>query len=192
MARKTTTAYAGVVRALRALMAVDREDREPLYRTAAAAIVDYRQQYPNNWDGSDRAYKLEMARAYREAGVPSDSEDTVQAALRYHIGNRVREVAPQADLDALGLDLRGPNVRQRRGGPRRPPKPSNGTQVPTTPAVLAKVLESPTGLVTGAIRAVEAAAELKPAGPEADTVRVLLRVLRDAINHLDDNLGRVV
>lgn len=181
--------YAAVVRALKAMMAVERAEREPFYQRAAEAIVDYRQHYENNWDGSNREYKAEISRAYREAGVPADSEDTVQAALRYHVGNRVREVVPADVLDAVGLDREGPNARQRRAAPRRPRAASNGTQVPTMPTVLSRALESPTGLVTHAIRAVEAARDLKPAGAEADTVRILLRALRDEVDDLDRRLA---
>lgn len=190
MPRKPNLAgYAAVVRALKAMMAVERQEREPFYRSAAEAIVNFRQQWPDNWDGSNKEYKLEIARAYREAGVPSDTEGTVLAALRYHVGNVVREKAPVEELDAAGLDRRGPNARQRRGTPRTPRAASNGSEAPTMPTILSKALESPTGLVTHAIRAVEAAADLKPAGPEADTVRILLRILRDEIDNLDSHLS---
>jgi hypothetical protein len=81
-----------------------------------------------DWAGKSEEYRQTIYRAYREAGVPSDSTGALQANLRYHVGNALREAAPADELRALGLDLEGPRaraVRARRKHTRRGVRPLN-------------------------------------------------------------------
>jgi hypothetical protein len=157
--------YDRVVAALKAMMAAPRDDREHLYREAADRIVEMRHQCGGVRNGD---YRAAIQQAYREAGVPSDSEDTVLAALRYHIGKAGAKTSPK--------------------GPVKVRKAATSTDGQTMPGILSRALEDPVGLVRHAIRAVQAAGELKPRGPDGETVRYMLSALREAV----DNLAAVV
>ncbi|WP_228973412.1 hypothetical protein [Streptomyces sp. DH12] len=65
--------------------------------------------------GRSQRYRDEARRIYAGAGIAPDSEDRVQAAVRWHIGNHIRE---RFDVDTLrqhGLLVDGPRKRVERG-----------------------------------------------------------------------------
>lgn len=64
-----------------------------------------------DWAGRSHQYRETIAKVYAEAGLPPDSLDNMQASLRYHIGNVLREVAPADDLAVLGLKSKTPKDR---------------------------------------------------------------------------------
>jgi len=183
-----TQAYNQLVRRLKAAMAQPRSEREPYYVAAAEAVVELRKAYPldgrPDWNGASEDYRAVVRAAYRDAQVPSDSEDTVQAALRHHIGQAVRAAAPEADLEALGRHKTAPTKRSSRDTPTRPRKAVGSTNGSATPDTLLRALEDPVGLVRFAIRSLEAAKSLKPSGPEAETVRYMLKTLSEAVEAL--------
>lgn len=64
-----------------------------------------------DWSGRSQEYRADMRYIYREAGVLGDELDTVQAAIRYHVGNLLRTRASRADLEAVGLSAIAPKER---------------------------------------------------------------------------------
>lgn len=64
-----------------------------------------------DWAGRSPAYRQSMADLYTRARVPADRLDTVQAAIRYHVGNLLRERAQGGELEAVGLSPVAPRTR---------------------------------------------------------------------------------
>lgn len=64
-----------------------------------------------DWGGRSPAYRQSMADLYTRARVPSDKLDTIQAAIRYHVGNLLRERAQGRELEAVGLSPVAPRQR---------------------------------------------------------------------------------
>src|SRR4051812_41816767 len=61
-----------------------------LLRELARVVVDLRSLFSTedgraDWAGRSYNYRETVARIYAEAGVPADSVETMQSALRYHI-----------------------------------------------------------------------------------------------------------
>lgn len=88
-------------------------------RALAEALVSLRQSFTTtdglpDWGGRTHAYRDAVAGIYASAGIPRDSADnTITSAVRYHVGNVLRETAPAEDLTALGLSSAGSAVRRR-------------------------------------------------------------------------------
>lgn len=89
------------------------------YRRLAGVIVDLRKRFPNSkdtgpdWRGSTQAYRDAVATMYEQSGVPTDSASNMQAAIRYHIGNVLRERLTPEELTEAGLSVEGPLDRSR-------------------------------------------------------------------------------
>lgn len=84
------------------------EDRTRILRQMAAVLVQLRSGCTTDdgrtdWAGRSGAYRAAVGDIYRQSRLSEDERETMQAALRYHVGNRVREVAPEAELEDLGL-----------------------------------------------------------------------------------------
>lgn len=111
-------------RVLKALTTAIKEPGPVTSRRAAEALVSLRQQFEfdgrPDWTGRSIEYRDIIERLYRQAGVPADSEGGMQANLRYHLGNVLREVAPAEDLQALGISVDGPAGRIRRNRKEHP------------------------------------------------------------------------
>lgn len=114
-------------KALAALMEAVADPGTDNNRRAAEALVNLRKQFKHegatDWAGRSPGYRDLVERLYRQAGVPSDSENGMQANLRYHLGNVLRQVAPPEELAALGLATAGPAGRvqaSRQANPRKP------------------------------------------------------------------------
>lgn len=87
-----------------------------ILRELAGVVVDLRSQFQTedgrtDWAGRGHAYRETVARIYSEAGIQPDAVGNLQAALRYHIGNVLRDVAPADELEALGLKSATPRER---------------------------------------------------------------------------------
>lgn len=98
-----------------------RDPRTSLLRKLAPVIVELRSRYTledgrPDWGGRSPEYRAQMASLYNRAGVPKDQLDTVQAAMRYHIGNLLRERASSDELLSVGLTATAP--RQRNSASR--------------------------------------------------------------------------
>lgn len=85
-------------------------------RRLAPIIVDLRGAFRlgdgrADWSGRSPEYRQAMADLYTRARVPEDQLDTVQAALRYHVGNLIRERASAEELEAVGMTPTSPKER---------------------------------------------------------------------------------
>lgn len=74
----------------------------------ARVVVELRAHFTlqdgtTDWDGRSHGYREAIARVYRDAGIPADSLSTIQASIRYHVSNVLREVAPPEELEDKGL-----------------------------------------------------------------------------------------
>lgn len=90
--------------------------RTDLLRQLAPIIVELRARSAlddgrPDWGGRSPGYRERMADLYRRAGVPKERLDTIQAAMRYHIGNLIRERASREELLAVGLTTTAPRDR---------------------------------------------------------------------------------
>lgn len=79
-----------------------------LRRQAARALVEARQHFVTaeglpDWSGRTGAYHDFAADVYAAAGVPRAEAATLQASMRYHVGNIVRETLAAEDQRAAGL-----------------------------------------------------------------------------------------
>jgi len=93
--------------------------RTDLLKEVAEIILELRRSYTledgrADWSGRSPAYRAAVARIYKEGGVPRDRYDTVQAAVRYHLGNLLRERVPVDELEAVGLSSIAPRERINR------------------------------------------------------------------------------
>ena len=93
--------------------------RTDLLKRVAELIVELRAKHTLDdgridWSGRSPAYRTAIAEIYRDAGVPADKLDTVQAALRYHVGNLIRDRADGMALAAVGLTNIAPRERLNR------------------------------------------------------------------------------
>lgn len=61
-----------------------------------------------DWAGRSGEFKAARTALYSAVEVPPDSQDGIQARIRYHVGKKLREVAPAAELEAVGLKSIGP------------------------------------------------------------------------------------
>lgn len=78
-------------------------------KALAEVVVALRMRYKDpvkknivDWGGRSEAYKAAVQRIYEEAGTGAD-ESPIRNALKYHVQNYVKQLAPEKDLIALGL-----------------------------------------------------------------------------------------
>ncbi|MEU1200129.1 hypothetical protein ABZ446_28440 [Streptomyces sp. NPDC005813] len=83
-----------------------------LKKNIATVVLAIRKKH-DDWLGRTQPYRQEVAEMYREANIPPDSMDNIQASVRYHIGNQLREVLPDDELRALELKSDGPLARSQ-------------------------------------------------------------------------------
>jgi len=93
--------------------------RADFLKACAAVIVDLRSHFKledgrTDWGGRSPAYRRAVHEIYLAAHVPTDRFDTVQAALRYHVGNLLRDRVPEDELAAVGLSGVSPKARLAR------------------------------------------------------------------------------
>jgi hypothetical protein len=86
-------------------------------REAATAFVDAREHFftpegQPDWLGRTGAYRRWVRETFTLASVPNEDRATVQAAIRYHTGNILRDGRVDADtLEDLGLRAESPRER---------------------------------------------------------------------------------
>lgn len=101
---------------LRAYIHAEEEDRTSLLRRAAETLVDARAVFSTadgepDWRGRSYAYRRWVREVYDEASLPRDELPAVQAAVRYHVGNVLRDRLSADELEDLGLRAVGPRER---------------------------------------------------------------------------------
>ena len=93
-----------------------KEERTPLLRDLAETLVDARHHFERadgspDWKGRSYAYRVFVREVYEEARISRDEQATVQAAVRYHVSNVLRE---RLDADTLAeYDLQPEGSRER-------------------------------------------------------------------------------
>ena len=90
--------------------------RTDLLKRTAVVVVDLRSHFAlddgrTDWSGRSQGYRQVISAIYQAAGIRPEYLDTVQSALRYHVGNLIRERASDDDLEAVGLTLTSPKER---------------------------------------------------------------------------------
>jgi hypothetical protein len=66
-----------------------------------------------DWAGKSPEYKQAIAEVYEAAGIPEDSRDGFQTALRYHIGEELRKQLTPEQLTNAGLRIEPRSQRQQ-------------------------------------------------------------------------------
>ncbi|QNJ56527.1 hypothetical protein SEA_NIOBE_27 [Arthrobacter phage Niobe] len=99
----------------RSLGAPDTE-RTALLREAARKFVEAREHFYTkdgdpDWLGRTHAYRLWVREVMSEAHVPGEDVTSLQAAIRYHSGNVLRERLDDDALESLGLKRTSPRER---------------------------------------------------------------------------------
>jgi hypothetical protein len=163
------------------------EERTPEgMRELAGHVIGLRQCFEHDgmpdWGGRSQDYRDAIYQAYKEAGAGSDSAGPLQANLRYHIGNVLREIAPPEDLQKLGMDPAGPRERAIRA--RATAHERKGRSPKATAPVFASpfaVMSDPLALASFALDAVKALRALEPRGEMAEALRPLLRQLSEEV-----------
>ncbi|AYN57744.1 hypothetical protein PBI_DRMANHATTAN_24 [Arthrobacter phage DrManhattan] len=90
--------------------------RTDLLREAARLFIDAREHFYTkdgdpDWLGRTHAYRLWVREVMSGAHVPGDEITSLQAAIRYHAGNMLRDKLDDDALDALGLKKSSPRER---------------------------------------------------------------------------------
>lgn len=100
----------------------DDSERTELLRTVADQFVRAREFFFNaegepDYLGRTGAYRRWVKETTTNAGVPREDLSNVQAAIRYHLGNILRERLDKETLEALGLRALSPKDRhtEKRG-----------------------------------------------------------------------------
>lgn len=88
-------------------------ERTALLRRLAVILVELRSRNATedgntDWAGRSGPYREAVARIYEQSRLDPDERATMQAALRYHVGNVLREVAPEDELAELGMMAKRP------------------------------------------------------------------------------------
>lgn len=170
---------------LSTLRALHDDQSTTAFRSAAQALVSLRQLYDHegrtDWTGRSVEYRDAIEALYRQAEVPPDSESPIQAKVRYHVGNVLREVAPADELEALGLSVAGPKGRAQQnraagGGRRRPPAEVTRTRI-----------DSPLTVAALGLDAVKMLRVMDIQGDDREIVDGLVRkILDEAVAYLKD------
>jgi hypothetical protein len=105
------------IRLIRSAARTHKSQRIPLYRKAAANLVELRRLFytpdgRTDWRGQSWPYRSLLNEIYSAAGLPPDSNHPVKAALRYHVNQLLREVVDADELQAAGLLVAPPRQRQ--------------------------------------------------------------------------------
>lgn len=99
----------------RSFLGTDAERTDHL-RDVAAAFVDAREHFYTkegdpDWNGRTYAYRTWVREVMGQANVPSELMTSTQAAIRYHVGNILRDRLDDDQLADLGLRKESPRQR---------------------------------------------------------------------------------
>lgn len=92
------------------------ETKTDVLKAIAKVVVVLRSKFRTpdgdvDWGGRSWEYRTTVTEMYERAGIPPDSEQNVQASLRYHVGNLLRDVVDPHELEAVGLRTDSPKER---------------------------------------------------------------------------------
>lgn len=93
-------------------------DRTAHLKEAASALVEAREHFftregEPDWLGRTYAYRTWVREVMSRAHVPGDEVTNLQAAIRYHAGNMIRERLDGDEIESLGLKRQSPTERSR-------------------------------------------------------------------------------
>lgn len=164
--------------------------RTSVLRELAKVIVGIRSQTfqkdgkTPDWSGQSQAYRDTISAMYEDAGIPKDRESNVQSALRYHIGEVLREVVSSKALTAAGLATKGPKDRART---RAAEAQENGHQAEPTPIRPTPPATDPEACIREAITMVQTAG-IMPTPEDPSTLVILCITLEHACQTLREIL----
>lgn len=110
------TIAARAVAELRTAIRTPEDERAPILRRAAGHLVRLRGLYTTkagdpDWRGQSWDYRQKVGEIYAAAGLDAAGESGVKVALRYHIGNALREDLSEDELEQAGLSPKPPRER---------------------------------------------------------------------------------
>lgn len=102
--------------AIRASLTASDNDRTSLLRDAARLFIDARAHFftregEPDWRGRTYAYRTWVREVMSAANVPGDAITSLQAAIRYHSGNLLRDRLGDEEIADLGLRKESPRER---------------------------------------------------------------------------------
>jgi hypothetical protein len=105
-----------IVQTLRALKRADAERATALRRDLAEATVELREHFVTpegrpDWTGRSGEYRLVVRDLYSTAGYSLEESRKLQATIRWHIGNIVRERLSEREREDAGLSSASPRER---------------------------------------------------------------------------------
>lgn len=106
-----------ILKALKSLSTGDKTRRPSLERDLAEATLSYREHFLTDdgkpdMTGRTGAYRWAVRDLYSEAGYQPEDAVALQKRVRYHTGNRVRELLSEEELEDHGLSTASPRARQ--------------------------------------------------------------------------------
>lgn len=181
---------AQAIEALRSAQTLPPTERGGARRRAAEAIVSAREYFYTSdgrpdWSGRTRAYRDFIAEVYSNAGVTRDDLASEQAAVRYHVGNVVRERVSDADLEDAGYRVASPRQRSidRRTARSELLAQVSGGPLTTGEDILraATLAHSLLARITATAARALPIAERRALGAEVDAISAEVTRLRDAL-----------
>jgi hypothetical protein len=111
------------VNGYRAALVSDEDERTPHLRDVAEAYIDAREHFYTkdgepDWAGRSYAYRQWIRETVTLAHLPHDGKQSIQAAVRYHLGNILRDRLDADTLESIGLRKDSPRERsvEKRAG----------------------------------------------------------------------------
>lgn len=104
------------INALRSSLTASDDNRTSLLREVAKNFIDARAHFftregEPDWLGRTFAYRTWVREVMTSAHVPGEQVTSIQAAIRYHAGNLLRDRLNEEELDNLGLRKSSPRER---------------------------------------------------------------------------------
>jgi hypothetical protein len=145
--------------------------------------------------GKTAVYKAAVAEVYAGVDIPADSADSVQASVRYHVGNVLRTRFKAEELTAVGLSAESPKDRlNRQAGERgntRTPAEVKSAEVAAAAGENPPALPTdPTALVNGAMAFIRRA-KLMEVPEDRTALRLALADLAAEVNTWQSTLAAV-
>jgi hypothetical protein len=159
-----------------------KEERTTILRSTAELFISAREFIFNKDGEPDRTgitgpYRQWVREIMARAGIPNDQTSSVQAAIRYHSSNIMRERFDAEELEAMGLSPRSARDRSSDRHARESAAlnvVTGSTHIATAPDVLAA-----SRTIAAALRRVSLEAVKGMAAPERKEIRDALTAVRD-------------
>lgn len=105
------------VRDLRLIERAPSSEHPAIYRRVADRLVELRSLHTTragnvDWKGQSWDYRQAVNEIYSGAGLPPEPNHPVKSALRYHLGNALRDNLTADQLEQAGLHADTPRDRQ--------------------------------------------------------------------------------